>query len=82
MLSPISCSLEEIVANTATLKAKVDLTTSLQLEATGEDVDIIARWCLQQTSRALTSLKTPTKDDVPILISIFLGKGLAFLPDV
>jgi hypothetical protein len=52
------------------------------MEATGEDVDVVARWCHEQTSRALASLKTPTKDDVPILISILLGKGFAFLPDV
>jgi hypothetical protein len=76
------CSLEEILANTTFLNVKLDFTNSMQLQATGEDVDVIARWCHEQTSRALVSLKTPTNGDVPIIMSILLEKGLAFLPDV
>lgn len=80
---PICCySLEEILVNTTSLNAKLDFTTSMQLEATGEDMDVIARWCHEQTSRAVASLKTPTEHDVPVLMSILLGKGFAFLPDM
>ena len=73
--------LEEVLKHGTGLKMRLDLINSLPVHASEGERDILRDWCSNQTSSALSSLKNPKKEDVPILMTVVRSKGLSFLSD-
>ena len=73
--------LEEILKNDIGLKGRLDLINALPVHASEGERDILQTWCNTQISMALSSLKSPKKEDVPLLMTVVRSKGLSFLSE-
>ena len=71
--------LEEVLKHSTSLKTRLVLINSLPNHALEGERDVLRDWCTTQTSLALSSLKNPKKEDVPILMTVVRSKGLSFL---
>ena len=75
-------SFEKAVDQCSSIKAQMDLIDSfLPLAKTEGDKARVLLWCEVQRTKALSNLKTPTKEDVPVILDVLRTKGMQFFID-
>jgi len=74
--------LEQVLAKSPQLKARINLIDALWELASAQCRPDVIRWCNEQTNLAFATLKKPDVEDVPLLLSPIQEKGISFLSDV
>jgi len=74
-------SIEEILKNSTGLKVRSNLINSLSAHVPEGEREVLREWTVKQMALALSSLKNPNKEDIPVLITIVRSSsnGLSFL---
>jgi len=74
-------SIEEILKHSTSLKTRSNLINSLSAHAPEGEREVLREWSIKQMALALSSLKNPNKEDIPVLMTIVRSSsnGLSFL---
>ena len=74
-------SIEEILKHSTGLKTRSNLINSLSAHAPQVEREVLREWTIKQMALALSSLKNPNKEDIPVLMTIVRSSsnGLSFL---
>jgi hypothetical protein len=74
-------SIEEMLKHSTSLKTRSNVINSLSAHAAEREREVLCEWSVKQMALALSSLKNPNKEDIPVLMTIMRSSpnGLSFL---